>query len=162
MLKMAGTICIEASAGRTWEVLSDIESIPNWSEAVLKAKSIGKVAQGVGAQRVCELSNKITINEEWIDWQEGRSYTYAAYNLPLIKSAKNTWSILEKEGKTYLTTESEVVIKGGIFGRILEPLMRLASARMGADALAALKYLIENGKPYQGKHSSLPRPLAVC
>ncbi len=162
MLKMTGTICIEASATRSWEVLSDIESIAHWSEAVQTARSVGKVSKGVGAHRVCKLSNKMSINEEWIDWQEGQSYTYVAYDLPLVKCAKNTWSIREEEGKTYLTTDSEVVIKGGLFGRLLEPLMRLATAKMGADAMAALKYLIENGAPYQGKHSSLPRPMAVC
>lgn len=104
----------------------------------------------------------MSINEEWIDWQEGQSYTYVAYDLPLVKCAKNTWSIREEGGKTYLTTDSEVAMKGGLFGRLLEPLMRLATAKMGADAMAALKYLIENGVPYQGKHSSLPRPMAVC
>jgi hypothetical protein len=33
---------------------------------------------------------------------------------------------------------------------------------MGADALAAFKYLVENGKPYEGKHSSLPRVPVTC
>ena len=59
-----------------------------------------------------------------------------------------------KNGKTLLTTESEVVLKGGIFGKILEPLMLLISKKMGSDALSAFKYLVENGQPYEGKHSS--------
>ena len=67
-----------------------------------------------------------------------------------------------ENGKTLLTTESEVVLKGGIFGKILEPLMLLISKKMSSDALSALKYLVENGKPYEGNHSSLPRVSSVC
>ena len=162
MLKMKGMICIEASKARCWEVLADIENIPQWSEAVITAKSVISGFAGVGAERVCELSNNITIKEKWIEWNEGESYTYVGFNLPLIKFAQNTWSLIEKEGKTYLTTESQVEFKGGVFGRILEPIMKMMSAKMGANALAALKYLIETGEAYEGKHSQLPRPLAIC
>lgn len=162
MLKMKGTICINAPQATCWDVLADIENITQWSAAVITAKSTGTLPRGVGAARECYLSNNMTINEKWIEWKEGESYTYVGLGLPLVKSAKNTWSLAEKDGKTYLTTESELTFKGGIFGRLLEPLMKIATAKMGANALAALKYLMENGKPYPGDHSQLPRPLAVC
>ncbi len=162
MLKMKGTICIEASKQRCWEVLADIENIPQWSEAVLVAKSVGPKSTGVDAERTCELNNKMTINEKWIEWNEGESYTYIGLNLPMVKLAQNTWSLLEDGGKTYLTTESKVIFKGGLFGRLLEPVMKIATAKMGANTLAALKYLIETGSPFEGNHSKLPRPLAVC
>ncbi len=162
MLKMKGTICIASSKEKSWEVLSDIEKITLWSETVVSAKSVGVLNKGIGAERVCKLNNDITITEKWTDWVEGESFTYQASDLPFVKSAKNTWSLVEENGKTYLTTESQVVFKGGIFGRLIQPVMRVAFKKMGANALAALKYLIENGHPYKGEYSSLPRPMAVC
>ena len=47
-------------------------------------------------------------------------------------------------------------------GKLLEPLMRLASNRIGSDSLSVFKFLVENGKPYEGKYSLLPRVSAVC
>ncbi len=67
-----------------------------------------------------------------------------------------------ENGQTLLTSQAEIVLKGGIFGKLLEPLMYQMSKRMGANALAAFKYLVENGKPYKGKHSSLPRVPIAC
>jgi len=61
-----------------------------------------------------------------------------------------------------LTTESEVLLKGGILGKLLEPVMLILSKKMGSDSLSAFKYLVEQGKPYDGKHSSLPRVTSFC
>ncbi len=162
MLKINSTACIEASQEKTWAVLSDIENIPLWSEPVISATCTTKAKRGVGAVRTCELKNNITITERWVSWQEGHSFTYEGYNLPMVKSAKNTWSLRSENGKTLLTTQAEVVLKGGVFGRLLEPLMGLVTHKMGADALAAFKYLVEQGEPFAGKHSSLPRVPVTC
>ena len=162
MLKIKSTVCIEAPKTKCWAVLSDIENIPQWSKAGTSAKCLAKNNIGVGVERQCDLTNNITIREKWVDWHEGESYTYLGFGLPLVKSARNKWPLVEEAGKTYLTTEAEVVIKGGLSGRLLEPLMKLASKKMVENALAALKYLIETGRPFEGKHSDLPRPLAIC
>ncbi|TDF39299.1 SRPBCC family protein [Alteromonadaceae bacterium M269] len=154
--------CIEASPEKTWSVLAALENLSQWSEPVLSSKYVGEQRKGVGTQRVCELSNSVTITEKWVDWVEGVTYTYEGFNLPLVKFAKNKWSVKSENGKTLLSTESEVVLKGGILGRLLEPIMLIISNKMGADALAAFKYLVENDKPYEGKHSSLPRVSGVC
>ncbi len=162
MLKITGTACIEASPEKVWKFLSDIENMPLWSESVLSAKCTGELKRGVGAERTCNLKNNITIVERWVSWNEGSSFTYEGFNLPLVKSAKNTWSLISENGKTLLITESEVVLKGGIFGRLLEPLMRFIATKIGSDALAAFKYLVENEQPFEGKHSLLPRVPIAC
>lgn len=162
MLKIKQTACIDASVTTTWNYLSDLENISLWSEPVLSSQCNGTLNKGVGAERVCYLKNNITITERWLDWQEGKSFTYEGFNLPLVKSAKNTWSIKTQNGKTLLTTEATVVLKGGIFAKILEPLMLMMSKKMGSDALSAFKYLVENGKPFEGKHASLPRVPTIC
>jgi hypothetical protein len=66
------------------------------------------------------------------------------------------------ERRSLLTTEAELELKGGILGRLVEPAMALVFDRMGSNSLAAFKYLVENGHPYQGRHSKLPRAPAVC
>lgn len=162
MLKMHVTACIEAPAKKTWETLADIENIPLWAESVLTAHCPGGSKRGKGAERVCQLKGNIDIREKWVEWDEGKSYTYLGYDLPLVKAARNKWSVSEVDGKTLLTSESEVTLKGGIFGVLLEPLMLLAGKRMAANSLAALKYLVENGRPYEGKHSLLPRVASTC
>ena len=162
MLKMVGTVCIDAPNERVWSVLSDVKNISDWSEAVVSARVSSNAQRGIGTERVCELKNGITINERWIDWEEGRSFTYEGFNLPMVKSALNKWSIEESNGKTLLKTESRLEFKGGLLGRMIEPAMRFMAARMGADAMAAFKYLVENGRPFKGKHSALPRAPMSC
>ncbi len=162
MLKMKNSACINASPETTWKFLADLENISSWSEAVLSSECKGERKKGIGAERTCRIGKGTVITERWISWREGESYTYEGFDLPLVKSAKNTWTVETANGKTLLTTESEVVLKGGIFGRVLEPIMLFISKKMGSDALAAFKFLVENGRPYQGKHSSLPRVSATC
>jgi hypothetical protein len=55
-----------------------------------------------------------------------------------------------------LTSESEVTIKGGMLGRILEPILGPLMRRMVPNALAGFKYLIEHGYPYEERLLSFP------
>jgi hypothetical protein len=61
-----------------------------------------------------------------------------------------------------LTSDAELEIKGGAFGRILEPIMVPMMQRLAPNALAAFKYLVEHGRPQDGKASELPRAPALC
>jgi hypothetical protein len=56
----------------------------------------------------------------------------------------------------------EVELKGGYFGRLLEPVMAAVFQRIAPSPLAAFKCLVENGPPYQGRHSDLPAAAATC
>lgn len=159
-LKIAG--CIEAPKEKVWKVLSDVSNIDLWVEPIESAYCESSESRGVGTIRVCNLKGNMKVREKWIKWDEGNSFTYEADETFLFESAKNTWSVESIDGKTLLTTESEVKLKGGIMGRLFEPLMYLASKKMGANSLAALKYLVEAGRPYKGKASRLPRASVLC
>lgn len=162
MIKLLLTACINEPKDKVWRVLSEIEHVDLWVEPIISASCKSELSKGIGTIRVCNLKGNITIREEWIEWQEGRSFTYLGYNIPMIKSAKNTWSVKSVNGKTLVTTYSEVELKGGVSGKLLEPLMKIISKRMGADSLAALKYLLETGRSYEGNFSSLPRVPIMC
>ena len=161
-MKMTRTACIEAPRERVWEVLSDVAGIDLWVHLIESASCEGDQTKGVGTKRICNMKGGMTVTEEWTQWEEGNSFTYKASGAPLMKSAKNRWSLQSVNGKTLLTTESEVELKGGIFGKLLLPLIGMITKRVGSDAMAAFKYLVENGRPFEGKHSSLPRVSPIC
>ena len=84
MIKLFASVCIEAPAESVWAQLAKLEDIQLWSEPVLHARCTGAVAQGVGAERVCELAGNTTITERWVAWDEGRSFTYEGSGIPLL------------------------------------------------------------------------------
>ncbi|GAC1530368.1 MAG: hypothetical protein NVS2B16_37330 [Chloroflexota bacterium] len=162
MIKVAASVCIEAPASIVWARLARLEDIQLWSDAVLHASCDGALSHGVGAERTCQLPGNRTIREHWTAWDEGRSFTYEGHGIPLLKRARNQWSVIPQGDKSLLTSEAEVEIKGGVFGRLLEPILGPVLRRMAPGALAGFKYLVEHGKPCAGKASSLPRPPATC
>lgn len=162
MIRIVNSVCIEASSDSVWQALSNLESVTLWVEPILEARCSGVTRRGVGAERVCRLKGNMTIHEKWISWNEGNSFSYIGYGMPLIKSAKNTWSIKNENGKTLLTSDAEIEFKGGIFGRLLEFAMESVMRRMGPPTLSAFKYWVENGRPYEGKHASLPKAPITC
>jgi len=161
-MKLKLSACIEAPKDKVWETLSDITNVNLWVDPILSAHCKSDQQTGIGTVRVCRLKGNMTVTEKWIEWIEGDSYTYQANGMPLIKSAKNKWTVDTVNGKSLLTTESEVHMKSGLLALLLVPIMYFASRRMGSDSLAAIKHLIETGQPYQGKFSKLPRVPVIC
>ena len=162
MIKMVASVCIEAPADIVWARLARLEDIQLWAEPVLQARCEGAVAQGLGAERTCELAGHRIITERWVAWDEGRSFTYEGFGVPLMRRAVNHWSVLPQGDKSVLTSEAELEIKGGVLGRILEPILGPLMRRMAPHALAGFKYFVEHGHPYAGKTSELPKAAAIC
>jgi len=163
MIKMLGSVCIDAPAAAVWERLAKLEDIKLWAEPIRRASCEGGLSRGVGAKRRCELAGNIVIEERWTAWDEGRSFRYEGFGIPLVKRASNMWTVSpHSDQQTLLTSEAEIELKGGWLGKLLDPLMEFAMRRMFPNSLAAFKYLVENGRPYEGKHSTLPRASAAC
>jgi hypothetical protein len=161
MIKLHASVCIDASADLVWQTLAKLEDIQLWSEAVLAARCEG-LSQGVGAERTCDLRGNITIKERWLAWDEGKSFTYEGIGIPMIKRAKNTWTVHPEGEKTLLTSDAEVELRGGLVGRLLEPVIAPQMRRLAPSSLAALKYLVENGKPPSGRHAELLPIPSLC
>jgi hypothetical protein len=163
MIRLSGSVCIDAPAAAVWEQLARLEDIKLWAEPIHRATCEAGRSRGVGARRRCELSGNVVVEERWVAWDEGRSFRYEGFGIPLVKRASNTWSVSPHgERQTLLTSEAEVEIKWGWPGTLLEPLLGFAMRRMAPNSLAAFKYLVEHGRPYEGKHSRLPRAPATC
>lgn len=162
MIKLVTTICIDAPVASVWARLAKLEDIQLWSASVLRARCEGTLSHGVGAERTCDLAGNLTIRERWLAWEEGTSFQYEGYGLPWVKRATNRWSVQAVGKQTLLTSEATIEMKGGIWGRLLEPVMGLMARRMAPSEFAGFKYLVEHGQPYSGKYSELPRPAVAC
>ena len=162
MVKLSAPVCIESPVAQVWARLAQLEDIQLWSDAVVRAHCAAGRAHGVGAERTCELAGNRIITERWVAWDEGKSFQYEGFGLPLIKRAINRWSVLPQGDRSLLTSEAELEFKGGIFGQLLGLVMAPVMKWMAPGALARFKYLVEQGKPYTGKSAKLPRPPALC
>ncbi len=159
-MKLTRSVCIDAPAPEVWAVLSNLEAIPVWVPAILVAHCPGQ-RRGVGALRVCTLK-QATVRETIVEWDEGKSFTYRGEGAPMMKTATNRWSIVAHGAQTLVTSSSEVVLSGGVFGRLLEPLARAMAGRLGDRSLASLKYLVEHGVPFPGRQAELTLAPAGC
>lgn len=165
MIRIRSTACIDAPASRVWSRLCALEEIPLWSAPVLSATCPTGYSNGVGARRVCLLRGNLEIRESWSEWSnEQRYFKYEAEGIPFVKRASNRWSVqAHNPSQSLLISEAEVELRGGGMSRLLlEPTMEKRMIVMGQQSLAALKHLVETGREFNGKHSSLPVPKGAC
>ncbi|MBX9587702.1 MAG: SRPBCC family protein [Hyphomonadaceae bacterium] len=74
MIRLSGSVCIDAPVDMVWSSLARLEDIEIWSHLVRRASCPHGRSRGVGAERTCELAGNIIIEERWIAWDEGRSF----------------------------------------------------------------------------------------
>ncbi len=160
MLTLKDSVCIDAPLESVWAVLSDLDAVHHWVDSI-RHSHCPERDRGIGAMRVCELK-QATIRETIVAWDEGRSFQYRADGAPMMKCASNTWTVEARGNQTLVTSSAEVVLKGGIFGRMLQPLVRVVARRLGTRSLAALKYLVEHGHTYPGNPRELGPAPASC
>jgi len=145
---------------RVWAVLSDLSAIQHWVGPIKHAYCPAQ-SRGVGAVRVCELS-QARIEETIVEWHEGRSFKYRGVGAPMLANATNLWSVEAHGEQTLVTSVAEATLKGGIFGRALEALAKPMFIRMGAQSLASLKYYIEHGESFRGRARDLAPAPSAC
>lgn len=147
MLTMTHSVCIDAPREVVWTTLSHLEGIQDWVEQIQHSYCVGDRSRGVDAVRFCELGSRVTVRETVIAWEEGSAYTYIGEGVPLVRRAQNRWSVQDVGTRTLVTSSSSVELKGGMAGRLLEPVVKAMSDRSAQRSLAALKYLVEHGVP---------------
>lgn len=160
MLQLRASVCVDASPEKVWAVLSHLEAITEWVPAIRRAHCPA-ARRGVGAARVCELDH-VTIVETIEDWVEGRRLTYRGEGAPLMRWARNRWSVEAVGAQTLVVSQSEVEFKWGWLGRVLELPMRFVFRRLGRNSLAALKYFVERGERAPRSLAPLAHDSVVC
>ena len=129
---------------------------------MIRHRASGERSRGVGAERTCQLAGGVTIQERWLEWEEGRGFLYEGVGIPFVTKAGNRWTVHAEGRQTLLTSEAEVWLKGGALSRLVSPLLSRQIDRVAKRTLAAFKYLVEHGEAPPGKHSRLPVAAAAC
>ena len=158
MFTLTETVCIDAPPDAVWNCLARIEDIPQWSRAVISARTTPGRERGVGAERICRLVGGITLTEHWLEWHEGSSFTYEGEGLPGVRVARNTWSVEPSGSQSILRSEAHVEFKGGPLAGLMGLIAKRQSHRMGRQTLGAIKHLVETGKAPEDLSLPLPAP----
>lgn len=162
MFRMTSSACIDAPVDIVWAHLARLDQIPLWTDAIRRAHVEAGGAARVGTLRTCELRGNRILHERVVAWNEGVSFTYESKDAPMMKLARNCWSVRAEGHRTLVVSEADVEFRGGLLGRllgwVLVPLIRL----LLPNPLAKFKFWVEHGRPFEGRASKLPAPPEVC
>ncbi len=137
--------CIKAPVASVWEVLADIGSIADWNPGVVRSYVTGDRAGDVGAARHCDLGGKNYLDEEVVEWEEGRLLTMRVVgsNMP-FKTADIRFTLSAKGEGTAVTVAPAYSLRGGILGRLMDGLVVRRMYIRGMEALlSGLKAHVE-------------------
>ncbi len=162
MFRMSASACIDAPAGVVWAHLARLDQLHLWTDMVHRSYISSPCTTGVDAERTCELAGGRRLHERVVAWDEGRSFTYVSSDAPMMKFARNTWSVTAMGDRAMVTSDAEVEFRGGWLGRALGWLFLPLMQRLLPNPMVKLKFWVEHGRPYDGKASSLPVPAAIC
>jgi uncharacterized membrane protein len=114
---------IDKGPSQVWETLNNLESVAEYNPQVKKAECITNDKTGIGASRVCTMTDGSKVKERVIEVEENKAITMELYesNWP-VKDMKWRTVIENKEGKTLVTQKLEYKMKFGAFGAILNAL----------------------------------------
>jgi len=137
-------IVIGASAEAVWSVLGDIGSIADWNPGVRKSYLVGDSTE-MGGRRLCELSDKIYLDEEVVEWEALRHLTMriTATNLP-FKTGDIRFTLVPVGSGTQVTVSPVYSLKFGLLGALMDRLVvRRRYAKGMQDLLVGLKVAVE-------------------
>lgn len=162
MFKMKMSACVHAPVDVVWAHLSQLDRLHLWTDAVHHSFVSSSCAVGVGAERTCELGGARTLHEKVVAWEDGKTFTYESTDAPLMKLARNRWTVQADGPYTRVTSEADLQFRAGVvgwlLGFLLVPLLRV----LLPNPLSKFKYWVENGHPFAGKASKLPAPALTC
>ncbi len=139
------SIGINAPVASVWEVLADIGNISEWNPGVVSSYVTGDRAGEVGAARHCDLGGKNYLDEEVVEWDEGRLLTIRVVdsNMP-FKTADIRFTLSPEGEGTSVTVAPEYSLKGGIVGVLMDTLVvRRMYIRGMESLLSGLKEHVE-------------------
>ena len=110
--------------GPLWDLLSDIQAVATYNPGIAAARLRSAKAEGVGAERECDLVPKGKVVERVIHWEDGR-----AVGLEIVES---DWPITFMRwvtridlagGGARVTQKLEYKVKFGPLGMLLDALI---------------------------------------
>lgn len=136
---------VNVDASKAWEILSHYGDVAEHHSIVIDSKLLSENPHGVGADRWCQLPDRIQVWERIVDWNEGSSYTYEVYkwkNFPL-KSMFTTFRV-ESLGseKARLSQVVDFRLSPGFLTGLMTGRLRKGVR----DTLLAYKHVMETGE----------------
>ena len=108
MIAVERTATISATPAEVWALLADFPAISEWAPNVDHSCLMTEQTKGVGMVRRIQ-AGRTTLLERVLTWEPDETFSYALEGLPpVVKSATNTWRIVEVTGGSQVTLTSRV------------------------------------------------------
>ncbi|MDA0368198.1 MAG: SRPBCC family protein [Proteobacteria bacterium] len=123
---------IAASADRAWAALADFGNIANFHPGLSGSHLLdGSAANGVGAERRCDIKDGNYLVERVRDWHEGQSYTIDIIESSMpVRRATATLSVKPIDAHhSQAAMVVDMTMKFGLLGKVMEILMARSAMR---------------------------------
>lgn len=141
-------IDIQADEDIVWSVLDDFGGVARWAPYVRSAVLLSERPKGVGSFRSMRHFWGFRLEEDVIDWEDHKGYTFRVVTVPYpIGDVIETWSI--EAGNPHVTVTSMVRygMRMGAVGALFDWLMlRFVIRREMRCGLKGLKRYVESGQ----------------
>ncbi len=147
MSRIEKQIAIDAPAEQVWEVLADFGNVYKWAPAVTHSYSTSESNGGPNSSRHCDIRGFGSVDEDILEWAEGKSFRYSATPLGPIGESVSLWAVEPRGDGSTVILEFEYGTRFGLAGALLNALfMRRKLEKALAKGLDALKQYVEMGE----------------
>ena len=138
-------ISIDAPPEETWAVLADFGNVHIWAPGVTHSYSTSENNEGEGASRHCDIKGFGSVEEDVLQWDDGRSFTYRASALGPIGESVAYWEVQPQgRDRSRVVTTFESPIRYGLVGQAMMKLfMRRKLDKAFDESMLALKAFVE-------------------
>jgi ribosome-associated toxin RatA of RatAB toxin-antitoxin module len=145
MSQLSAQVQIKASVDKLWEVLVDLDSLPQWAPDNASSETASQNNETMTTARYYDATPFRNAEERATGWEEGHHYAYEVKNIGPIKSAYNRFSLTPVgEGEAVLTQTLDFQMKLGPVGALMDTLVFRPQFRK--QSLAALKEYVEHNE----------------
>lgn len=154
-------IIVHKNINDAWKILGlDFAHASKWASAVKHSEGVGdKFGASHCSERGCSTTMG-SIREKLYEFsnEEYRLAYEVAEGMPsFVKHATNTWQLLDLgENKCKLQIKMDIKM-GGLFGPVLQPVMRFTMSRMGTHLVEDFAYYVENAVPHPRKLKTIKK-----
>ncbi len=122
--KMHYKVKINAPKSEVWDILADYDNL-SWTEGVIDAYYIGKIRNGKGMTRHCNLDDGGYVVERIVAWDKGNGFTYIIVDAsgPLSNDSYAIWTVRGNEKQSTVGIKIHYELKYGIIGDMMNTLM---------------------------------------
>ena len=145
MARIERQIKIDAPAEVAWRVLADFGTVHRWAPGVTHSYSTSEQNGGADSSRHCDIKGFGSVEEDVLEWKEGRSFSYRATALGPIGESISHWEVRpDGERRSRVVTTFEFPVRFGPIGFAMMHLFMTRKMEKAFDqTVEALKGFVE-------------------